>query len=447
MELIDELEEEIDKLKDNEYGIRVIKTKYRGILTTSIVIPQEIINKEISEMPIEFQLIIDTNSLKLIPKLYCVSPFCYPHFADGRDLFYELRSSKNPEKYYWLSNLLSDILQFIKINYEKGGIYFFGNYYLGSKYDLRLLQKGCENILNVRENLIINGKSLKINRVLVLSDVYFLLFEQEKWYKNNLTLLFWSSISNIQKIQKVKDSKTIILQWTQKEKETYPMSLTLPQRESFIERLLEKMNHFGMIYDITKMENNKNETKKIFKKGIDISQSQNIKLINDYNRQELEKNNGQELEKKKNNEEEEEEEYEEEEEEEDDEEEDIKDNVQQNVAIDVNQNQKENNDIVNNQMEQNEENKEKNKEMNKNENKEVTNQNKNDDDDDFIEVSENNKKEIKNENNNKDEIKEENDNKKEIKEEKQEINVNINIENNEEDEKEEEVKKDEEKHE
>ena len=447
MELIDELEEEIDKLKDNEYGIRVIKTKYRGILTTSIVIPQEIINKEISEMPIEFQLIIDTNSLKLIPKLYCVSPFCYPHFADGRDLFYELRSSKNPEKYYWLSNLLSDILQFIKINYEKGGIYFFGNYYLGSKYDLRLLQKGCENILNVRENLIINGKSLKINRVLVLSDVYFLLFEQEKWYKNNLTLLFWSSISNIQKIQKVKDSKTIILQWTQKEKETYPMSLTLPQRESFIERLLEKMNHFGMIYDITKMENNKNETKKIFKKGIDISQSQNIKLINDYNRQELEKNNGQELEKKKNNEEEEEEEYEEEEEEEDDEEEDIKDNVQQNVAIDVNQNQKENNDTVNNQMEQNEENKEKNKEINKNENKEVTNQNKNDDDDDFIEVSENNKKEIKNENNNKDEIKEENDNKKEIKEEKQEINVNINIENNEEDEKEEEVKKDEEKHE
>ena len=441
MELIDELEEEIDKLKDNEYGIRVIKTKYRGILTTSIVIPQEIINKEISEMPIEFQLIIDTNSLKLIPKLYCVSPFCYPHFADGRDLFYELRSSKNPEKYYWLSNLLSDILQFIKINYEKGGIYFFGNYYLGSKYDLRLLQKGCENILNVRENLIINGKSLKINRVLVLSDVYFLLFEQEKWYKNNLTLLFWSSISNIQKIQKVKDSKTIILQWTQKEKETYPMSLTLPQRESFIERLLEKMNHFGMIYDITKMENNKNETKKIFKKGIDISQSQNIKLNNDYNRKELEKNNGQELEKKKNNEEEEEEE--------DDEEEDIKDNVQQNVAIDVNQNQnqKENNNAINNQMEQNEENKDKNKEIYKNENKEVTNQNKNDDDDDFIEVSENNKKEIKNENNDKDEVKEENDNKKEKKEEKQEINVNINIENNEEDEKEEEVKKDEEKHE
>ena len=78
MELIDELEEEIDKLKDNEYGLKVIKNKYRGIITTSIIIPQDIINKEISEMTIEFQLIIDTNSLKLMPKLYCVSPFCFP---------------------------------------------------------------------------------------------------------------------------------------------------------------------------------------------------------------------------------------------------------------------------------------------------------------------------------------------------------------------------------
>ena len=418
MELIDELEEEIDKLKDNEYGLKVIKTKYRGIITTSIIIPQDIINKEISEMSIEFQLIIDTNTLKLVPKLYCVSPFCYPHFADGRDLFNELRSSKNPQKNYWLENLLSDILEFIKINFEKGGLYFFGNYYLGTKYDLRLLQKGCETILNVRENLIINGKSLKINRVLVLSDVYFLLFEQEKWYKNNLTLLFWSSISNIQKIQKVKDSRTIILHWTQKEKETYPMSLTLPQRDIFIENLLEKMHHFGMVYDVTKMDNNnkiKNITKKKLKKEDDISESQNVKLINDYNRQDLEKN--------KNNEEEEEEEYEEGEEEEDDEEEDKQNkDKEKNVAIDVKEKNNEKKiDNENNKKEQIEDNKNINQIQNKNENfnnEEKKQEYKDEDDDEFIEVSnsEDKKEEIIKENNkpNKDE---ELKNKKEAKQE------------------------------
>ena len=427
MELIDELEEEIDKLKDNVYHLKVIKSKYRGIITTSIIIPQDILNKEISEMSIEFQLIIDTNSLKLMPKLYCVSPFCYPHFADGRDLFNELRSSKNPQKNYWLENLLSDILEFIKINYERGGLSFFGNYYLGTKYDLRLLQKGCETILNVRENLVINGKSLKINRVLVLSDVYFLLFEQEKWYKNNLTLLFWSSISNIQKIQKVKDSRTIILQWTQKEKETYPMSLTLPQRDIFIENLLEKMHHFGMVYDVTKMDNtnkNKNIDKKKLKKIDDISESQNVKLINDYNRQDLEIN-------KNNEEEEEEEEYEEGEEEEDDEEEDEhnKDKDKKNVIIDVKKDKKEKN--INNENNNNneggqiEDNKDKNKEENKNENQEKKEEKKKEEDDDeFIEVNNNEdkKEEIgKNENN-----KPEQDEKVENKEEaKQDDNINV----------------------
>ena len=404
MELIDEIEDEIEKLKDNEYGLRVTKTKYRGIITTSILIPQEIINKEISEMNIEFQLIIDTNSLKLMPKLYCVSPFCFPHFADGRDLFYELKSSKIPRKNGWLSNLLSDILEFIKVNFEKGGLYFVGNYYLGTKYDLRLLQKGCETIINVRENLVINGKNLKINRVLVLSDVYFLLFEQEKWYKNNLTLLFWSSISNIQKIQKVKDNKTLILQWTQKEKETYPMSLTLIQRDLFIETLLEKMNHFGMVFDVTKMDNNNNiNAKKKFRNEDDISQSQNVKLINDYNKQE----------KENNKEGQEEEEYEEGEEEEDDEEDEKTTNKEENniqINVNLNNNEQNKDNMVNNNMKE-----EKEKEI-KGENKidEVKNmEEQKENDDDFIEVKENNDNKNKNEEiiniDNKDEQKNEND--------------------------------------
>lgn len=419
MELIDEIEEEIDKLKNNEYGFIINKTKNKGIITTSIIIPKDIINKNISEMSIEFQLIIDTISLKLIPKLYCVSAFCYPNFADGRDLFNELRSTKNPNKNNWIANLLSDILEFIKINYEKGGLYFIGNYYLGSKYDLRLFQKSCDNILNVKENLVINGKSLKLNRVLIISDVYFLLFEQEKWYKNNLTLLFWSSISNIQKIQKVKDTKTVILQWAQKEKNTYPMSLTLPQREAFIRELLEKMHHFGMIYDVTRMDGGK------IKKE-DISQSQNVKLINDYNRQELEKN--------KNNEEEEEEEYEEGEEEEDDIEENNKPNEGQNVKLDV----KQNNIEENNQENNNNQNKAGTKDENNNEeNNKVQKENKEEqkninDNDDFIEVNEN--KEVKNKNGIKENFEDKpKENKEEIKlEEKGEVKDDIKVNDNEE---------------
>ena len=454
MELIDELEEEIEKLKDNEFGLMVIKTKSKGVITATIIIPEEILNKEISQMSIEFQLILDTNTLKLAPKLYCLSAYCFPHFADGRDLFNELRSSKNPRQNLSLSNLLPDILEFIKINYENGGLYFFGNYYLGTKYSLRLLQKGCENILNVKENLVINGKSIKLNRVLVISDVYFLLFEQEKWYKNNLNLLFWSSISNIEKIQKVKDNKTIILQWIQKEKETYPMTLTLQHRDVFIQNLLEKMHHFGMVYDVIKMDS---KGSKKLRKGDDISQSQNVKLINDYNRQELQKNE----------EEEEEEEYEEDEEEEDDEDavekesDETKDTrvIRKNNDNDDNSNKTDKssnvdninniNNInnvdnignINNNNEKKEENKiedqkESNEVINKKEHKNEEQKKEDNDEDDFVEAENvddyNNKgqekEEIINTNKNEDSANKENENKEELKEPEKKENSEINVE-------------------
>ena len=254
MEFIEQIENLIDKLVENEYGIIVKKNVLRGVISTDIIIPHDTFPKELTEEEIVFRLIIDTFSLKISPKLYCLTPYCFPHLADGRDLYKELRNSKNSNQGLSFDNLLGDILEFIKINFERGGLIFCGNYYLGSKYDLRILQKGCENIINVKENLVVNGKKVKFNRVLILSDVYFLLFEQEKWYKNNLTLLFWSSINNIEKIQKVKDNKTIILHWTQKNKETpYLMNLTITQRESFINDLLEKMKTFGMNFDIMKI--------------------------------------------------------------------------------------------------------------------------------------------------------------------------------------------------
>ena len=187
MEFFDEIENEIEQLKDNEYGIIVNRTKSKGMITINITVPQEIVGKEITDEPIEFKLIIDTYSLKISPKLYCITPYCVPHLADGRDLYKELRNSKSQDKGLSLVNLLGDIVEFIKINFERGGLFFCGNFYLGAKYDLRILQKGCTNIINVKENLKVNGKNVKYNRVLVLSDVYFLLFQQEKWYKNNLT--------------------------------------------------------------------------------------------------------------------------------------------------------------------------------------------------------------------------------------------------------------------
>ena len=289
MEWIDGIENEIDKLKENNFGIKIQKNISRGIISADITIPQDTFSKDLADDEIEFRLVIDTFSLKLHPRLYCLTPYCFPHLADGRDLFKELRNSKFENNGMSLGNLLGDILEFIKINYERGGLIFCGNYYLGAKYDLRIFKNGCENIINVKENLVLNGKNLKFNRLLILSDVYLLLFQQEKWYKNNLTLLFWSSLNNIEKIQKMKDTKTVILHWTTQNKENaYLMSLTFTDRETFIDKLMEKMKTFGMNFDIMKINKNNEIEHNSFsspaklkhKESDDKEESQNKKLVN-----------------------------------------------------------------------------------------------------------------------------------------------------------------------
>ena len=163
MEWIDGIENEIDKLKENISGIKVQKNISRGVISADIIIPKDTFPKDIAGDDIEFRLVIDTFSLKLHPRLYCLTPYCFPHLADGRDLYKELRNSTNNG--ISLENLLGDILEFIKINHERGGLIFCGNFYLGAKYDLRIFKNGCKNIFNVKENLVLNGKSLKYNRL------------------------------------------------------------------------------------------------------------------------------------------------------------------------------------------------------------------------------------------------------------------------------------------
>ena len=126
MEWIEEIENEIDNLKENEYGIEIIKNISRGVISADIIIPRDIFSKKLADEEIEFKLIIDTFSLKISPKLYCLTPYCFPHLADGRDLYKELRNSKIKSNGISLSNLLNDILEFIKINFERGGLIFCG---------------------------------------------------------------------------------------------------------------------------------------------------------------------------------------------------------------------------------------------------------------------------------------------------------------------------------
>ena len=258
MQYMDDLEEQIDKLVRNTMGIDVIKNFSRGILSAEIIIPKDKVEKGITQCDVKYEIIIDSYSPTLypIPKVYCLTPYCFPSLADGRDLFKELKNCGDSRKGdLVLTNLLLDLLEFMKINYERGGLIFCGNYYLDEKLESRFFNNDkCKNFANVKQNLINKKKNVALTRILILSDVHFLLFKKDKNSKTGLILLFWASFNNLEKIQKLSDNKTVLLHWTTKDKNNnYSMNLGFEHRSEFLDNLMERIKNFGMNFDISKI--------------------------------------------------------------------------------------------------------------------------------------------------------------------------------------------------
>ena len=305
MQYMDDLEEQIDKLVRNTMGIDVIKNFSRGILSAEIIIPKDKVEKGITQCDVKYEIIIDSYSPTLypIPKVYCLTPYCFPSLADGRDLFKELKNCGDSRKGdLVLTNLLLDLLEFMKINYERGGLIFCGNYYLDEKLESRFFNNDkCKNFANVKQNLIIKGKNVALTRILILSDVHFLLFKKDKNSKTGLILLFWASFNNLEKIQKLSDNKTVILYWTTKDKyDSYAMNLSFENRNDFLKDFMERTKKFGMHFDIIKLNNQKevghenftsdlkfkslekdNEKEKENKKEKEIEKKSNIKKLDE----------------------------------------------------------------------------------------------------------------------------------------------------------------------
>ena len=266
MQYMDDLEEQIDKLVKNTMGITVNKSFSRGILSAEIILPKEKLAKEITKEDIKFEIIIDSYSPTLypVPRIYCLTPYCFPNLADGRDLFRELKNMGNFRNgELILKNLLVELMEFVKINFQRGGLLFCGNYFLDDRYETRFFNnKKCVNIQKVKQSLMIKGKKVVYARSVVLSDVNFLLFKKDKANKNSVILLFWSSFNNIEKVQKLSDNKTVILHWITQDKENnYAMNLSFEDRNTFLNELMERIKNCGMVFDVSKM-NKQNEIEK-----------------------------------------------------------------------------------------------------------------------------------------------------------------------------------------
>ena len=135
------IEYEISQLKANTFGIEVESTKNKKEYIIDIIVPQGIIEPSIYEGEISFVIVIQGDKYPYSPpRLYCTSQFCFPHFSDGRDILSSVLQAKWSEQSKLMS-IIQLLPNFIKDYFTKGDLIFFGKYYLGEKYDLKLLQR------------------------------------------------------------------------------------------------------------------------------------------------------------------------------------------------------------------------------------------------------------------------------------------------------------------
>jgi hypothetical protein len=100
---------------------------------------------------------------------------------------------------------------------------------------------------------MIDKKEKEFNKILMISDIYFCLFDQGSWSKNNLTLTFWSNIRSLVTIKKLIKGNSCRFFWKQKNrKSNYEMNLGLDESSKIIELMLEKMTKFGISYKLSK---------------------------------------------------------------------------------------------------------------------------------------------------------------------------------------------------
>lgn len=247
------IEYEIAKLSKNEDNIYITSTKVKKEYFIEITIPQTLIADKVFNSDITFVLHVHSDKFPIIPpRLFCVTLFCFPQIADGRDLFHEVIQGKWNERMH-LTSLLALLPEFINNYFTRKNTLFIGGYYLDQKYDLKLLEKSNFDIRSVKENMLIKGKWIKFPRLLLISDVYFCLFDQDKKNKNKLTLVFWASINTIAVIKKILVNKIVFIHWAQKNtNEPYEMNLSIDKGEEIVDQLVNSMNYFGMNYNVTK---------------------------------------------------------------------------------------------------------------------------------------------------------------------------------------------------
>lgn len=159
---------------------------------------------------LKFNLIISQNYPKIPPVINCVCNFIQPTIYDNRNLLLSILGQEwmTDNTLFEIIEKIPDFCERIVENNNQKYMVDYGDYKIDEVYDINNFLMNNELCLFKSYQLIIPKASilknkLKKDRYIVLTDIYFMLFDPAPNYKNMAKLLFWGDIrqTNITKTE------------------------------------------------------------------------------------------------------------------------------------------------------------------------------------------------------------------------------------------------------
>jgi ubiquitin-protein ligase len=211
---------------------------------------------------LNFSILLNENYPSVIPTVKCLTDFYFPSLSDNRNLLYSIINHN------WVDDSkLEEIIEKIPVfvyrvieNTNNKVLVYYGDYYIDKIYDMNDFNI-TQNIdfYRVRDSVFKKGKTTEKNRYIILSDIYFLLFDPVPSAKNLGKLVFWGDIRQIMSCKgNSNNAESILLEWKGEGNQTLiSFNLTFlgtgNQLADFIEKSAKKIlrlkDHFKIYQD------------------------------------------------------------------------------------------------------------------------------------------------------------------------------------------------------
>ncbi len=166
------------------------------------------------DLDIYFSITLDDKFPESLPIVKCLTNFSFPSLYDNSDLYKSIclfkisdTIKKEEEPFSILEEVISGLTPFlekVKKNEEEKTFFYYGEYLLDEIYDINGFFSSQKNeFFRVNQNI----KGEKLNKYIILTDVYILLFDPVPDVFNYAKLIFFADIMSLNEVKEEKNEK------------------------------------------------------------------------------------------------------------------------------------------------------------------------------------------------------------------------------------------------